>query len=57
MKGQIAVIRSHWNAVCDEARLANADRRLLWRRQVLNNLAFEGLEARLGNVMDGLGDG
>ena len=57
MKGQIAVIRSHWNAVCDEARLADADRRLLWRRQVLNDLAFEGLEARLGNVMDGLGDG
>ena len=46
-KQQIAVIVSNWQAVCDEAALGGADRRLLWRRQFLNDLAFEGLEDRL----------
>ena len=32
-----------WASVCDEAALSDADRRLLWRRQFLNDLAFEGL--------------
>ena len=57
MRRQITAIRTGWNAVCDEARLADADRRLLWRRQILNGLAFEGLESRLGDVIDGLDDG
>ena len=56
MKRQITAIRTGWDAVCDEARLADADRRLLWRRQILNGLAFEGLEERLGDVIEGLGD-
>ena len=54
MRRQIIAIRTDWDAVCDEARLAEADRRALWRRQILNGLAFEGLEARLGDVVDGL---
>ena len=57
MRRQITAIRTGWNAVCDEARLADADRRLLWRRQILNGLAFEGLEGRLGDVIEGLGGG
>ena len=57
MRCQIAAIRARWEAVCDEASLTDADRRLLWRRQILNGLAFEGLEARLGDVVDGLGAG
>ena len=56
MKRQIAAVRSRWDEVCDEARLDDADRRLLWRRQLLNGLAFEGLETRLGEVIDGLDD-
>lgn len=55
MRRQITAIRIGWDAVCDEARLADADRRLLWRRQILNGLAFEGLEGRLGDVIEGLG--
>ena len=57
MRRQIASIRAHWNEVCDEARLADTDRRLLWRRQILNDLAFEGLEIRLGDAIEGLDDG
>ena len=57
VKRQIAVIGRDWNAVCGEARLSDADRRLLWRRQFLNDLAFEGLEDRLGDVIGDLPDG
>ena len=56
VKRQIAVIGRNWNAVCGEARLNDADRRLLWRRQFLNDLAFEGLEARLRDVIEELPD-
>ena len=54
MRRQISTIRTHWETVCDEARLADVDRRALWRRQILNDLAFEGLEARLGETLEGL---
>ena len=56
MTRQIAVIARNWDAVCGEARLGDADRRLLWRRQFLNDLAFEGLEDRLGAVIGELPD-
>ena len=46
-KRQVAAIAGNWQAVCDEAQLGDADRRSLWRRQFLNDLAFEGLEDRL----------
>ncbi|MCW8060445.1 type II toxin-antitoxin system HipA family toxin [Agrobacterium tumefaciens] len=49
---QIAVIRDHWDAVCDEAGLSAVDRQLFWRRQFLNPFAFKGapevLTDRLG---------
>ena len=57
MRRQIASIQAHWDEICDEARLADTDRRLLWRRQVLNDLAFEGLEVRLRDAIEGLDDG
>ncbi len=47
MKQQVAIIVSNWEAVCDQAALGDPDRRLLWRRQFLNDLAFEGLENQL----------
>lgn len=40
--GQIETIRSAWTAVCDEAKLSAVDRAYLWRRQFLNDYAFEG---------------
>ena len=40
---QIARIKAHWPAVCDEAQLGEAERAFLWRRQFLNPFAFEGL--------------
>ena len=46
---QVAAVGRNWNAVCDEARLSDADRRLLWRRQFLNDLAFEG--SRTGSTL------
>lgn len=57
VKRQIVVIGRHWNAVCRAARLSDADRRLLWRRQFLNDLAFEGLEDPLCTVIGELPHG
>lgn len=47
---QIALIREHWTAVCDEAGLSEADRALLWGRQFLNPFAFEGAHEEFGPV-------
>ena len=44
VQGQISSIVENWEPLCREAALSDADRRLLWRRQFLNDLAFEGLE-------------
>jgi serine/threonine-protein kinase HipA len=40
IKDQVASIRDHWQAVCDEAGLSPVDRAFLWRRQFLNPYAF-----------------
>ena len=53
----VEVVRTCFEEVCDEAGLAIVDRRLLWRRQFLNALAFEGIEPELGEAIDGLGGG
>ena len=53
---QIEVVRTRFEEVCDEAALGDVDRRLLWRRQFLNRLAFEGIESEIGSAIDGLGD-
>jgi serine/threonine-protein kinase HipA len=40
---QAEVIATHWNAVCEEARLTKTDRKLLGTRQFLNPFSVEGL--------------
>lgn len=40
---QVEVIRSEWDDACEEAHLTDAQRDLLWGRQVLNPFAFYGL--------------
>ncbi|MGI4827630.1 MAG: type II toxin-antitoxin system HipA family toxin [Janthinobacterium lividum] len=37
---QVNVIRTHWEAVCDEGALTPVDRAYLWGRQFLNPFAF-----------------
>lgn len=39
---QVETIIRSWRAVCDEAELSEVDRSFLWRRQFLNDYAFEG---------------
>ena len=52
IKRQIAAVAENWEAVCSEAALSDADRRLLWRRQFLNDQAFEGLESPLAKGIE-----
>lgn len=40
--GQLQVVRQHWEGVCEEARLGEADRNTMWGRQFLNPFALEG---------------
>ena len=42
VEGQLESIRAHWRAVCDEARLGEAERNALWGRQFLNPFALQG---------------
>lgn len=39
---QLDCIRRHWQDVCEQAALAEVDRRFLWGRQFLNPFALEG---------------
>ncbi len=39
---QIETITRLWPAICDEAELSSVERAYLWRRQFLNDYAFEG---------------
>jgi len=57
MAHQIEIVRTHFEEVCDDAALGDVDRRLLWRRQFLNRLAFEGIESEIGSAISGLGEG
>lgn len=45
---QVECIKRHWATVCEEASLTEIDRNLLWRNQILNPYAFEGLDTRVG---------
>jgi serine/threonine-protein kinase HipA len=40
---QLEIIRSQWTEACDVARLTESERLQLWRRQILNPYATEGL--------------
>ena len=37
----ISIIEQNWEAVCEEAELNEANKKLLWRRQFLNPYSFE----------------
>lgn len=39
---QLGAVRTHWRAVCDAARLGEAERNALWGRQFLNPFALQG---------------
>lgn len=39
---QLDAVKAHWRAVCDEARLGEAERNALWGRQFLNPFALQG---------------
>ena len=52
MEHQITVIWKNWETVCGEAELSDTDRQLLWGRQFLNDLAFEGLGDQLTEVVN-----
>ena len=54
IRHQVAAIGADWDALCDEAGLDDADRRILWRRQFLNDLAFDGLENSLAEAIEDL---
>jgi len=41
---QIAGIHGAWSGICDEAELSAVDRAFLWKRQFLNDYAFDGYE-------------
>jgi len=50
VENQIKHIISHWDDVCDIAKLSETDRLMLWRRQFLNPYAFYGLEGDAGKL-------
>lgn len=52
---QIGTIKREWGAICDEAELSEVDRSYLWRRQFLNDYAFDGYtDDALGRVQSRL---
>ena len=55
MRRQIRTIAENWNAACNEAGLPIGERNYLWRRQFLNEFAFEGLEEALAAEIVDLG--
>jgi len=58
VEGQLDCIEVNWSKVCDEAALSEVDRNLLWRNQVLNPFAFEGLaDGPLTELADRYGQG
>ncbi len=52
IENQITCIMENWSSVCDEAKLNEIDRRLLWRHQFLNPYAFDGLEGDVAYLKD-----
>ena len=57
MENQVSIIARHWNDVCKEAGLSEVDRKLFWRRQFLNQLAFEGLKEHLQTQFEEIANG
>lgn len=44
VEGHLNTIKTHWNAVCAEAKITEIDKRFLMGRQFLNPFAFDDLE-------------
>ncbi|MDP9163127.1 MAG: type II toxin-antitoxin system HipA family toxin [Pseudomonadota bacterium] len=42
INGQTSVIVAGWPELCDEAQLSQVERAYFWRRQILNDYAFDG---------------
>jgi serine/threonine-protein kinase HipA len=42
INSQVSVIVAGWPEFCDEAQLSQVDRAYFWRRQILNDYAFDG---------------
>lgn len=51
VKHQINTITDKWTEVCSEANLTEVDRGFLWRRQFLNQFAFEGAPPELEELI------
>jgi serine/threonine-protein kinase HipA len=54
---QLSVIGVNWKRVCEEAKLSETDRTLLWGRQFLNPFAFDDLDgdaASIGALAEGV---
>lgn len=43
---QVKIIDATWTNLCKEAQLSETDQKFFWRRQFLNELAFEGVEGQ-----------
>ena len=52
VRKQTEAIVDCFETVCDEAKMGRNSRRQLWRRQFLNDLAFEGIEDRMGPCIE-----
>ena len=48
---QIKVMQARWGTICDEARLTEVDRKLMWRRQFLNPFALEGAPQEIAQLV------
>lgn len=44
IRDMLAIVRTEWEATCDEASLSRVDRNLFWQRMFLNPYIFEGGE-------------
>lgn len=49
---QIITIKERWSQVCDDAKLSQVDRNLLWRRQFLNPYAFVEAPAAITQLIE-----
>ena len=54
MRRQINAIAENFSKVCREAAMPEMEQRHLWRRQILNDLAFEGLQTPLNSALQPL---
>ena len=49
---QIKTIKEKWDLVCKEASFTEVDRKLLWRRQIMNPYIFEGLSGNAKKLVN-----